>query len=171
MEIENYTPKQVITAKTVTKEIAEIVHKDENKVIVEVNETQVIQKTDTVIPTVKEKVAPVQITDEKQIQDKITNILLKNPIVFRSKSNVLNNESQKTLDDIIVLLQDRDNDKIEIKGYSDVTGDIIFNKVISQKNADLVQRYFKAKGFKNVQSKGYGEDPKNSRIEINITSK
>ncbi len=114
-------------------------------------------------------------------QQQINDILLVNPIQFESASSAITINSKKTLDKIIEIINASQSNAIEVAGYTDSNGDDVYNKVLSQKRADMVKKYLKAQGIKSKQIKsiGYGQenpivsdprDSKNRRVEIQLVN-
>ena len=122
-------------------------------------------------------VSPKHISREEASR-KINAILSKQKITFQYKSSAITKESKKTLDEVIDILLELDDISIEVAGYTDASGDAIYNKVLSQKRADSVQQYLIQSGIraKLIKSTGYGEeqliaqanDSANRRVEIHL---
>ena len=71
-------------------------------------------------------------------------------------------ESQKNVDEVVVVMQNNPEMKLEIQGYTDNTGSAKFNQKLSEKRAIAVMDYVASKGIaKNrMTAKGYGiENP------------
>jgi outer membrane protein OmpA-like peptidoglycan-associated protein len=112
----------------------------------------------------KDMVAPgkLEITDEDYIeaQREIRDLLISNPIHFEGSSSILDKGSRDTLDKIVQIVDELDGCDIVIEGYVDTDSDKVYNKVLSQKRADMVKRYLKSKNIKSktVKSIGHGSD-------------
>jgi outer membrane protein OmpA-like peptidoglycan-associated protein len=93
---------------------------------------------------------------EREIKD----LLVANPIVFEARSSKITKESRDILDKIVQIVNEAENRDIIIEGYANTGSDKIYNKVLSQKRADIVKRYLKSKKIKSniVRSVGRGED-------------
>jgi outer membrane protein OmpA-like peptidoglycan-associated protein len=133
--------------------------------------------------TPREIVAPgkLEITTEKhsEAQREIRDLLIANPIQFESKSSIISKESRNILDKIVQIVNELNGCDIVIEGYVDIdtNSNKVYNKVLSQKRADMVKRYLKSKHikYKTIKSIGYGNDklinrssaePISERIEI-----
>lgn len=83
-------------------------------------------------------------------------------IKYEAGSTEPDEDSKVTLDDIAYRLTVYSNVKIEINGYTDALGSSRANLKISQKRAEAVMEYLKAKGIapERMVAKGYGEDEK-----------
>jgi len=112
----------------------------------------------------KDIVAPgkLEITDEdyNEAQKEIRDLLITNPIRFESGSSVIEKGSRDTLDKIVQIVDELDGCDIVIEGYIDTDSNKVYNKVLSQKRADMVKRYLKSKNIKSktIKSVGYGSD-------------
>ena len=93
-------------------------------------------------------------------------------IYFDVNSFQLSPQSVQTINDNLYLIKDN---KIEIKGYADKTGNRVGNLKLSQKRADNVKQFLINNGVQNdsiLSVKGLGEDStyndlsKNRRVEI-----
>jgi outer membrane protein OmpA-like peptidoglycan-associated protein len=92
-----------------------------------------------------------QIADKNQtqvvgLQQKIENLdnyrlVATKAVQFGFNLFVLNDEAKAALDEATAGLQDRKNYVIEIRGFTDATGDANYNLQLSQKRADAVVRY------------------------------
>jgi outer membrane protein OmpA-like peptidoglycan-associated protein len=83
-------------------------------------------------------------------------------IKYAAGSTEPDEDSKATLDDIAHRLSIYSDVKIEINGYTDALGSSRANLKISQKRAEAVMEYMKAKGIasERMVAKGYGEDEK-----------
>jgi outer membrane protein OmpA-like peptidoglycan-associated protein len=101
-------------------------------------------------------------------------------ITFGSGSATLSDESMTTLQKVYKTLNDNPTMEVEIRGYTDNTGNYNNNVSLSQRRADAVKLYLVYKGIRpnRISTKGYGPaDPiapnntrdgraKNRRIEF-----
>lgn len=71
----------------------------------------------------------------------------------------LKEESKKELDKLVTLLKTNPNITIELSSHTDMVGDEISNKILSQKRAQSVVDYLISKGISKdrLTAKGYGE--------------
>lgn len=85
-------------------------------------------------------------------------IILKN-VFFDSKQTVLKSESISELDNVVRLMNENLNVKIQINGYTDNVGSPSENLKLSAGRAVAVVNYLLSKGVKNerLSFKGYGE--------------
>ncbi len=67
-------------------------------------------------------------------------------VFFDISSSSLNSESRKKLDDMIEYAKSRSDAKFLIKGFTDKTGSIAFNKALSDKRAKAVEQYLTSGG-------------------------
>ncbi len=114
----------------------------------------------------------------EEAEESINDILSSNTITFDYRSSEISKSSKETLNDVIDILLGLDNVMIQVAGYTDSKGGVIYNKVLSQKRADAVRTYLIKSGVraKLVKSKGYGEenpigapeDIINRRVEIHL---
>lgn len=127
-------------------------------------------------PTLKTTGAEV-VENEDDVQKQINDLLLE-PIQFETKDNLIVNESKKRLDKIIKIINASEDRDIIVSGHTDYGSDKIYNKVLSQKRADIVMRYLRNNGIKSthISSVGYGDEKpnesgsNNERIEIQYTT-
>jgi OOP family OmpA-OmpF porin len=103
---------------------------------------------------------------------------------FETGKADLEEESYPVLDELVAYLQRRQEDKVEIAGYTDNVGKAAANLILSQNRANTVREYLIAKGISpdRVTAVGYGmsnpidenttEDGRasNRRIEVKTLS-
>lgn len=103
-------------------------------------------------------------------------------IFFATGSYKLLAKSNKSLNDIVKLLNEDPNLKIDIEGHTDNVGKPESNKVLSEQRAGSVLNYFKGKGVdeSRLLSKGFGQEQpvadnktaagksKNRRVELKL---
>ena len=133
--------------------------------------------------------ATFEITDNQDIQQTVelqplrqdVKIELKN-ITFETNSAELNIESYQELDNVVRLMQDNPEIKIEISAHTDNVGSDIYNQKLSEKRAKSVVNYLIQHDVNNSKlvSNGYGETQplvandtdenkaKNRRVELKI---
>jgi OmpA-OmpF porin, OOP family len=113
---------------------------------------------------------------------KVVNYAAKN-ILFSTGSAKLLTSSNKSLNDIIKVMEDDTNLKLDINGYADNTGDAERNRALSEERANAVLEYFTAKGIdaSRLSATGFGsENPiadnktaagraKNRRVELKLS--
>ncbi len=105
-------------------------------------------------------------------------------VYFATGKAILLPKSYKALDDIIAILNQKDNATLglEIEGHTDNVGAPAFNLKLSQSRANAVAVYFKKKGvdMKRIMPKGFGQTmpiadnktaegrSKNRRVELKL---
>ena len=113
-------------------------------------------------------------------QDKIVEILKEQKINFYRNRAKLTPQSKRTLKEVIAIIKDIPNIKIDVRGYTDASGKKSVNKWISEARAKSVKLYLGSHGINPeiIDYKGFGEDdllykdkpysPLNRRVEIEI---
>ena len=81
-------------------------------------------------------------------------------ILFETNKAVIVASSNKSLDEILKILNEYPGANIEIQGHTDNVGDAVANKTLSQNRADAVKSYFVSKGISDSKMKsiGYGSE-------------
>jgi outer membrane protein OmpA-like peptidoglycan-associated protein len=117
------------------------------------------------------------------LQRKIFTLLQKRQITFKKNSGKIEKEGREVLDEIVVLISNKNDVFLEIQGHTDVGGKRKINQFISQMRANMVKKYLIKKGFstKNIDALGFGESTLlfpdkpynhlNRRVEIYIKRK
>jgi len=116
----------------------------------------------------KGKVSTVNIEYNKTFTDSIYMAEINKPveipnIYYDFGKWTLKEESKKELDKLVDLLKNNPNIVIELSSHTDMVGDEVSNKILSQKRAQSVVDYLISKGIdpKRLIAKGYGEtEPK-----------
>lgn len=107
-----------------------------------------------------------------------------NAVRFDTNKSTLTSTAKANLDKLIPVLNNYENTNIVIYGYTDNTGKVEYNQVLSEKRANSVRDYLAAKGVDNsrFKTKGLGvNDPiatnetaegrsKNRRVEFAIVA-
>ena len=120
--------------------------------------------------------------ETQKLQIKILDILKKNPIIFKSQSNVTTKSSNISINKIVDILNEYKNIKVEVAGHTDASGPEALNEQISLKRAVNIQNTLIRSGINEnrIISRGYGESiplvknsrdgysRKNRRVEFNI---
>ncbi len=129
--------------------------------------------------------------DEKRIEDlsfptqelqiKINEYIDNNPISFkRGKYTIANNKSLNSIKEIVKILEENPNIKLEIAGHTDAAGSKDVNLIFSLERAKTVVKVMKNLGIdeNRIKARGYGEgipknaknvySPENRRVEFNI---
>jgi OOP family OmpA-OmpF porin len=83
-------------------------------------------------------------------------------INYESNSAEPDSVAKKQLDSIAYRIMAYPETKVEIRGFTDDRNTEAYNLELSQKRADVIMAYLKAKGVQDNQmmARGYGEDPK-----------
>ena len=103
-------------------------------------------------------------------------------ILFETGKSTLKTASYKGLNDVVKVLNENPDVKINIDGHTDNTGDVDKNMALSQSRADAVKVYFIKKGIAEdrITSTGHGQDEpvadnattvgkaKNRRVELKL---
>ena len=101
-------------------------------------------------------------------------------INFETGKSTISAESQKTIDNIVMMLQENPTLKISIEGHTDNVGAVADNKTLSENRAKAVMNAVVSKGITSsrLTSKGWGQEKpvadnatdegkaKNRRVEI-----
>ncbi len=113
-------------------------------------------------------------------QNKIEEILKEKKINFYRNRAKLTPQSKRTLKEIIAIIKDIPNIKIDVRGYTDASGRKSVNKWISEARAKSVKLYLGSHGINPdiIEYKGLGEEDLlykdkpyshlNRRVEIEI---
>lgn len=116
-------------------------------------------------------------------KEKETIMEIAKKVYFDTGKDIIKKESQKKLDELVVILKNNPNLKISVEGHADNVGSDKLNMKLSQKRTDAVVKYLVEKGIAadRLQSKGYGETKpvadnntkagraKNRRVELNTS--
>ncbi len=128
----------------------------------------------------KNKVQKVSVVNISNLQNEINSLINKKPLYFKFGSNILTDNSKKTLDDIVRILKSKKiKYDIKVQGHTDAQGNEIYNKKLSQKRADSVRKYLVShlNNIGKIVSEGFGsakpkyknkKDRRNRRVEILI---
>ena len=124
---------------------------------------------------VKQEIVKKPILTSAEIQTKINELVAANKISFERRSSTITANSQTTLVQIVKILKEFNNVKIEIGGHTDSRGDNALNKQISQDRANSVMDALITLGVSKdrLTAIGYGEefpiakDDENGLSEIN----
>ncbi len=112
------------------------------------------------------------------------NIVLKG-VNFETNSDLLTGGSYSSLDEVAETLKRYPTMKVEVAGYTDSSGKVRYNQMLSQKRAEAVVSYLISKGVPaaNLKAKGYGPASPiadngtragraiNRRVELNILTR
>ena len=116
-------------------------------------------------------------------ENRIQELLSTKKINFYRNRARITRDGKMVLNEIIEIIKDMPNIKIEVKGYTDASGKRAINKWISQERAKSVKRYLGRHGIslEDIEAEGFGEDdllypdkpysPLNRRVEIDIKRK
>lgn len=120
----------------------------------------------------------------ERIGEGIMLTLGENAIRFATNKSTLTIDAKANLEKLVPVLNNYENTNIVIYGYTDNTGKIEYNQILSGKRANSVKNYLATKGVNNnrIQTKGLGiNDPistnetaegrsKNRRVEFAIVA-
>jgi OOP family OmpA-OmpF porin len=133
---------------------------------------------DITVVEVEEMIQEIQATDILEALNKDGHIALY--INFETGKASISAESQKIIDNIVMMLKDNPTLKISIEGHTDNTGNAAANKTLSESRAKAVMNAVISKGISasRLTSKGWGQEKpvadnatddgkaKNRRVEI-----
>lgn len=117
------------------------------------------------------------------LQRKIFTLLQKKQITFKKNSGKIEKEGRAVLDEVVMLISNKNDIFLEIQGHTDAGGKRKVNQIISQMRANMVKKYLIKRGFliKNIDALGFGESTLlfpdepynhlNRRVEIYIKRK
>ncbi len=111
-----------------------------------------LAKTQKVVDSLKEvkPAMPKQVVPEEEVapvEKTFFETSGKVEVFFDVSSSALNPESRKKLDDMIEYAKNHPEAKFLLKGFTDKTGSLAVNKVLSDKRANAVQAYITSKGI------------------------
>jgi len=148
------------TVKIIKHDTLQVTKYDTVKVVK--NDTMIVVKRDTLVE-VRRDTVQVQVRDTIRIKDTQDrqNIIQYGVVVFRNLnfrlgSATLLPSSYPVLDDIVASMQKYPEVKIEVRGYTDVTGSMERNKTLSQERAQSVVDYLISKGIGTDRLRAYG---------------
>jgi len=116
-------------------------------------------------------------------QNKIIELLATKKINFYRNRARITKSGLKVLNEVIEIIKDVPDIKIEVKGYTDASGKRAINRWISKERAKSVKNYLGSHGInpRDIEAVGFGEDdllypdkpysPLNRRVEIEIKRK
>ncbi len=130
----------------------------------QVNTPKNIDNSKKVSVTIQKEIKNENISIVKNQKDTLLN---RKDILFTKRSDDIEKESKNILDKVVSSLKKKDAKNIEIIVYAKVSDDKMFNKIISQKRADVIKKYLQKKGINVVKSIGMG-DSKDTQIDIKI---
>ncbi len=119
-------------------------------------------------PEPKAEIKAEVIKEQKAVQEKIKSKA--SSIQFEKGNPVLKKSSYAAIDELIKVLDEQPNAKVEIKGHTDNVGSKASNDKLSQQRSDAIKDYLLKKGVKadRVKSIGMGDS---EPIEDNKTAK
>ena len=114
---------------------------------------EVVEEVKTV-EVVKETPLPTPVKTEEGIK-----ITFSSDLLFAFDSADLNEESKKALNELAKMMQKNKKNDIRIDGYTDSTGTVEYNDVLSVKRANSVKDYLASQGVaaSRMTVKGYGK--------------
>jgi outer membrane protein OmpA-like peptidoglycan-associated protein len=151
-----------------------------------VNSSNIKVLKTAIVEHVEEKSTPIKPTEDNSqdgieiAQEKITEILKSKKINFIRNRARIRKEGIDTLNEIIAILKEIPDAKIEVRGYTDASGKRAINRWISEERAKSVKNYLGSSGINpaNIEAKGFGEEGLlysdepysrlNRRVEIGI---
>ncbi len=76
-------------------------------------------------------------------------VMEKKVVLFASNSILVNVEDQRALNQVATVLKQHETLKVHLKGYTDSTGALDYNLILSKKRANAVKDYLMAQGISN----------------------
>jgi outer membrane protein OmpA-like peptidoglycan-associated protein/tetratricopeptide (TPR) repeat protein len=133
---------------TITEEVTEEVEQEKE----ELTET-VVQETEA---QVEQPVTKDTETIEEAGETKIVELV---PILFAFDSYALTEKGKKTLDDLVVVLNENKNISLKLIGHTDAIGSESYNNKLSEKRAVAAMQYLISKGIsaQRLNAVGMGE--------------
>ncbi|WP_177761212.1 OmpA family protein [Flavobacterium sp. I3-2] len=138
---------------------------------------------------VQEEPEVVEIVESEVVTEVVkteegTKLIFASDLLFATNSYTLTTQEEGALKDFVKLLNKKKNrdKKIRIDGYTDNTGTVQYNNVLSENRANSVMKYLEAEGIETsrMSTKGFGQSKpvadnntpegrqKNRRVEITI---
>lgn len=111
--------------------------------------------------TAVQKIAPVTASIDKQEEVPFPFEEKKVLIYFKHNSNELSDKSFETLNQIGDYLLKKPDTSINIKGYTDSTGNYSYNISVSEFRANTIKTYLAGKGIEAARIKTFGMGPEN----------
>ncbi len=147
------TRTDVIAADAVAKSIAEVA-------VVQNNLSHPGDDADIPVPGEVETTAIAGTSSfDLQLQARLATIAAVSPIAFEQRSVEITPESQETLDQVIALLLENPEVRIEVGGHTDSSGDPETNEALAQERADSVLASLVAAGIdqQRLEAVGFGD--------------
>jgi len=128
----------------------------------------------------KNKPAPAINTNFKNYDEHNRKYIYKTTLYYDTNVDQLNNESHKSIEQIIILLMNNPSLGAEIYGYADASGSEAHNMILSKNRAKNVMLYISyknidprrliAKGYGEIESGNYNseENENHRKVEINV---
>jgi len=93
------------------------------------------------------------------LQLRLATIVAVSPIAFEQRSFDITPESQSTLDQVIAILTENPDVRVEVGGHTDSSGDPEENEVLAQERANSVMNLLIAAGIEEnrLEAQGYGD--------------
>ncbi|WP_421715677.1 OmpA family protein [Arcobacter arenosus] len=173
------TKEDTPTVEDTTVETQDVVEKEE-EIIEEPKEPLIKTHKDYIREGNEKRIEELSFpTQELQLQ--INEYIDNNPISFkRGKYTIANNKSVDSIKEIVRILKENPNIKLEIAGHTDAAGSKDVNLIFSLERAKTVVKVMENLGIdeNRIKARGYGEgipknaqnvySPENRRVEFNI---
>jgi len=109
--------------------------------------------------TVKPKVKPVKKTEpkpEKHVEKIVASMRITNPVLFDINKFTIKESSKPIIREAIQKINDNPGAYVVVEGYTDTTGPVSYNKVLSLKRANVLRRYLIQNGLDSSKIRTYG---------------
>ena len=110
----------------------------------------------------RERAAETGQTEQERIQEaaQLTRGTLATPIYFELDQADLTDESRRSLDAKLAVLQANTSIRIRVEGHADDTGSDEYNLALSQRRAAVASQYLVTRGIdsRRISTQGFGEE-------------
>lgn len=100
-------------------------------------------------------------TNQSSCQEQLNTLLNRSKIQFAHNSSKIEKSSYPQLDQISMILKSCSPKLIVIDGYTDNSGNALYNKRLSQQRANNIKTYLLSKGLEKKSIKAFGHGAKN----------
>ncbi len=138
---------------------------EDEKILTQIEKQDTIEKEVTVMTKEPEKVSENKVVEEVPPTPSIKTVI--KPIFFDFDSYSLSEISKSKLDEIVNVLKNFPEIRLEVRGYTDALGSIPYNQKLSEKRANTVVNYLVGKKIESSRFliKGLNES---ENVAINV---